>query len=144
MEHGKFNKLLSKIKDTLSNLIKAVQGKVVFSPELEKVGEGCLTNKVPGAWKGVLPLAQAAGVLRRGTPPAVEVHEKVGGRGHSHVLLVFSVYFFQQAFLTGVKQNFARKDKIAIDQVMWNFIHQKADFEPDEVPEGRVHQQALD
>jgi len=33
----------------------------------------------------------------------------------------FSMFFFQQAFLTGVMQNFARADKLAIDTLLWNF-----------------------
>lgn len=47
----------------------------------------------------------------------------------------FSAYFFQQAFLTGVLQNFARKDKIAIDRCIWNFEVLKMAFAADSHPE---------
>merc|ERR1712232_1285628 len=47
MELGKFNKLQKKIKGTCVDLQKAVKGLVVFSPELEAVAEGALTNKIP-------------------------------------------------------------------------------------------------
>jgi dynein heavy chain len=53
MELGKFNRLLNKITDTCVNLVKAVKGLVVFSPELESVGQGCLQNKIPAPWMGV-------------------------------------------------------------------------------------------
>ena len=33
--------------------IKAVKGLVVFSPDLEEVANGCLTNKLPGPWMEV-------------------------------------------------------------------------------------------
>jgi len=135
MELGKFNKLQKKIKDTCINLGKAVKGLVVFSPELEAVAEGCLTNKTPGPWMGVSypslkPLLSyfddfigrmkfCSGWVKDGIP----------------YMFWFSAYFFQQAFLTGVLQNFARKDKIAIDRCIWNFLVLKASFNPTEHPE---------
>jgi dynein heavy chain, axonemal len=33
----------------------------------------------------------------------------------------FSAFFFQQALMTGVLQNYARAASIAIDRLMWNF-----------------------
>uniref|UniRef100_A0A7S0FRH1 Dynein heavy chain C-terminal domain-containing protein n=1 Tax=Pyrodinium bahamense TaxID=73915 RepID=A0A7S0FRH1_9DINO len=135
MELGKFNKLQKKIKDTCVNLLKAVKGLVVFSPELEQVADGCLTNKTPGPWMGVsypslkpllsyfddfiLRMKFMQKWIRDGIP----------------FMFWFSAYFFQQAFLTGVLQNYARKDKIAIDRCMWNFEVLKAAFVPTEHPE---------
>merc|ERR1719321_313884 len=50
MELGKFNRLQGKIKGTCVDLQKAVKGLVVFSPDLEQVAEGALTNKIPDPW----------------------------------------------------------------------------------------------
>lgn len=135
MELGKFNRLLVRIKGTCSNLIKAVKGLVVFSPELEAVADGCLTNKIPGPWMGVsypslkplqsyvddflLRLKFMNNWIKDGIP----------------YMFWFSAYFFQQAFLTGVLQNFARTDKIAIDRCIWNFEVLKAAFKPEEYPQ---------
>eukprot|EP00931_Biecheleriopsis_adriatica_P052316 TRINITY_DN3041_c0_g1_i3.p1 TRINITY_DN3041_c0_g1~~TRINITY_DN3041_c0_g1_i3.p1 ORF type:complete len:5045 (+),score=1273.98 TRINITY_DN3041_c0_g1_i3:2025-15137(+) len=134
MELGKFNRLLNRIKSTCQNLVKAVKGLVVFSPELEAVADGCLTNKIPGPWMGVsypslkpmqsyvddfiLRLKFMSNWIKDGIP----------------YTFWFSAYFFQQAFLTGVLQNFARADKIAIDRCIWNFEVLKQAFQPEEYP----------
>jgi len=132
MELGKFNRLLKKIKDTCQNLGKAVKGLVVFSPELEAVANGCLTNSLPEPWMSVSypslkpmlsyvndfidRLKFMTNWVKNGVP----------------LMFWFSAYFFQQAFLTGVLQNFARTDKIAIDLCIWNFDVMKASFKPAE------------
>jgi len=134
MELGKFNRLLKVIKDTLINLGKAVKGLVVFSPDLEACGEGCLTNKVPEPWMGVSypslkPLqSYVLDFLDRWKFMQTWVKDGIP------YTFWFSAYFFQQAFLTGVLQNFARGGKIAIDRCTWNFKVMKADFEPAENP----------
>jgi len=135
MELGKFNKLAKRIKDTCVNLGKAVKGLVVFSPDLEAVADGCLTNKTPGPWMGVsYPslkplLSYYDDFLLRMKFMNKWVKEGIP------FMFWFSAYFFQQAFLTGVLQNYARKDKIAIDRCIWNFEVLKASFVPTEHPE---------
>jgi len=134
MELGKFNRLLNRIKGTCSNLIKAVKGLVVFSPELEAVAEGCLTNAIPGPWMGVSypslkPMqSYVDDFLGRLKFMSNWIKEGIP------YMFWFSAYFFQQAFLTGVLQNFARTDKIAIDRCIWNFEVLKAAFKPQEYP----------
>jgi len=128
MELGKFNRLLTCIKDTCINLGKAVKGLVVFSPQLEQVGEGCITNKVPGPWMSVSypslkPLSSyISDFLDRWKFMGTWIKNGIP------YCFWFSAYFFQQAFLTGVLQNFARRDKIAIDQSMWNYKVMKLAF----------------
>jgi len=135
MELEKFNRLLGRIKSTCVDLGKAVKGLVVFSPELEAVGEGCLTNKVPGPWMSVsYPSLKPLGsyvddFLQRWNFMTTWCKEGIP------YMFWFSAYFFQQAFLTGVLQNFARKDTIAIDRCTWNYEVLKAAFHADEHPE---------
>jgi len=134
MELGKFCRLLGKLKDTCSNLGKAVKGLVVFSPELEAVANGCLQNKLPAPWMGssypsLKPmLSYVDDFLLRWKFMMDWVKEDIP------YMFWFSAYFFQQAFLTGVLQNFARKDTIAIDRCIWNFRVCKLDFKPEEHP----------
>jgi len=49
----RFNKLVVKVRSTLEDVGKAVQGLVVMSPELEIVANGILLNVTPSVWKGV-------------------------------------------------------------------------------------------
>eukprot|EP00929_Paragymnodinium_shiwhaense_P087551 TRINITY_DN476_c0_g7_i1.p1 TRINITY_DN476_c0_g7~~TRINITY_DN476_c0_g7_i1.p1 ORF type:complete len:2666 (-),score=827.08 TRINITY_DN476_c0_g7_i1:96-7328(-) len=134
MELGKFNRLLRKIKETCLNLGKAVKGLVVFSPELEQVADGCLTNKIPTPWLSVsYPslkpfVSYVEDFLLRMKFMSSWVKEGIPS------IFWFSSFFFQQAFLTGVLQNFARSQKIAIDRVMWNYEVQEKDFQTDESP----------
>merc|ERR1719161_737353 len=136
MELGKMNRLLNKLNGTLKNVQLAVKGLVVFSPELEDVGNCLLANKVPSSWMGVSypclkPMqsyildhlerwAFFKGWINEGSPN----------------VFWFSAYFFQQAFLTGVMQNFARREQIAIDRCLFNYAMVKlVDSHPTEPPE---------
>jgi len=143
MELGKFNRLLKKLKTTCVDLGKAVKGLVVFSPELEEVANGMLTNRIPAPWMGVSypslkpMLSYIEDFLLR--------WKFIGNwiKNDIPYMFWFSAYFFQQAFLTGVLQNFARKDKIAIDLIIWNFQVLKADFKPTENPERGAYSDGL-
>jgi dynein heavy chain len=134
MECGKFNRLLNRIKGTCANLGKAVKGLVVFSPDLEAVGNGCLSNTIPGPWMGV---------SYPSLKPMLSFFDDFLGRCQFMnnwfkegipYMFWFSAYFFQQAFLTGVLQNFARGTQLAIDVCTWNYDVMKAAFKPEDHP----------
>jgi len=143
MELGKFCRLLKKLKSTCIDLGKAVKGLVVFSPELEAVANGCLSNQIPGPWMGVsYPslkplLSYIEDFLERWKFIITWVKNDIP------FMFWFSAYFFQQAFLTGVLQNYARKDKIAIDRIIWNFQVLKLNFVPDGHPERGAYSNGL-
>jgi dynein heavy chain len=135
MEQGKFNRLLKSIRVTCVDLQKAVKGLVVFSPELEAVAEGCLTNKIPGPWmKSSYPSLKPMGSYVDDFMMRWKFMASWCKDGNPCIYW-FSAFFFQQAFLTGVLQNFARKDKIAIDRCTWNYEVLKANFDTEEHPD---------
>ncbi len=117
----RFNKLLGEVRSTLVNLGKAIKGEVVLSIELEALGNSLVDNLVPSLWSkkaypSLKPLASwISDFIHRlkfmddwidnGAPPAFWV----------------SGFFFTQSFLTGVKQNYARKYVIAIDNIDFDF-----------------------
>ena len=134
---SKFNKLYIQIRDTCLNLQKAVKGFVIFSPELESVANGMLTNVIPPEWKAVsYPslkplLSYVQDFYKRCKFNQDWINDD------SPAVVWFSAFFFQQAFLTGVLQNFARADKIAIDKLMWNFeLLKEENSNPDKPPKG--------
>jgi len=120
-EAMRFNKLIAIFNRSLADLQKALKGLVVMSGELEAMADSLFSNSVPSLWaKNAYPslkplaawvedLAERLRFIKswedNGTPPAYWV----------------SGFFFPQAFLTGTLQNYARKYKVAIDTVDFDF-----------------------
>merc|ERR1711972_485142 len=49
----RFNKLLRKVRSSLADVSKAVQGLVVMDSAIEEAANGILVNSTPAGWKGV-------------------------------------------------------------------------------------------
>eukprot|EP00833_Pecoramyces_ruminatium_P003102 jgi/Orpsp1_1/1177134/evm.model.c7180000060314.1 len=117
----RFNKLLSTVKLSLENLIKAIKGFVVMSQELESVFNSLLNNEVPHAWSTVayLSLKPLGGWI-------TDLHRRINfmaewiefGQPKTFWLPGF---FFPQGFLTGTLQNHARKYNIPIDTLKFAY-----------------------
>ena len=120
-ELQRFNGLLDRIRSTCRNLIKAIAGQVVMSDELEKMGQSMFFGRVPEIWKqksypSLKPLAgYYTDFLER-----IAFLQKWFSTDMPAVYWL-SGFFFTQAFLTGVMQNFARKYTVPIDQVIYEF-----------------------
>ncbi|RKP20476.1 dynein heavy chain 6, axonemal, partial [Rozella allomycis CSF55] len=120
-ESHRFNKLLQIIVASLENLIKAVKGLVVMSSELDLVFYSLLNNQVPLIWSNAAypslkPLASWFKDLQKRVQFMADWIEK--GQPKSFWL---SGFFYPQGFLTGILQNYARKNKIAIDELSFSF-----------------------
>jgi len=120
-ELARFNNLTNLVRKSLQSVVRAVKGVVVMSSELEKVGAALIYGAIPALWKGASypsfkPLAGYVNdlVLRidffqnwlKDAPPAT---------------YWISGFFFQHAFLTASKQNYARKETIPIDAISFRF-----------------------
>ncbi|WIA31960.1 hypothetical protein OEZ86_002815 [Tetradesmus obliquus] len=117
----RYNALLAVIDSRLKSSLKALRGLVVMSPDLEAVANSLYDNQVPESWAAraypsLKPLSSwVADLLQRlafiqawvvnGTPPVYWI----------------SGFFFPQAFLTGMLQNYARKNALPIDTVSFGF-----------------------
>jgi len=117
----RFNKLIVKIRSTLADVGKAVKGLVVMGGEIEVVANGILQNVTPQVWlrfsyPSLKPLISYIADLTMRTQFFQDWIDC--GVPNSFWLAGF---YFTQSFLTGQKQNHARRFKIVIDALTWNF-----------------------
>jgi len=117
----RFNNLLSVIRQSLVDVVKAIKGLVVMSAELEKLGNALFFGMMPAMWKGpsypsLKPLAgYTADLYQRLNFFTLWIETK------PPTVFWLSGFFFTQAFLTGSNQNYARKYTIPIDRVTFEF-----------------------
>ncbi|KAG2430891.1 hypothetical protein HXX76_009864 [Chlamydomonas incerta] len=117
----RFNRLLEVVHESLAGLQKALRGLVLMSGDLEALGNAMYDGRVPKLWMdksypSLKPLASyVADLIERcrlmsdwvehGPPPVFWI----------------SGFYFTHAFLTGVKQNYARRKRIPIDTITFNY-----------------------
>ena len=124
-ELQRFNKLTTKIRSSLQELQKAVKGLVVMNADLDGLAAAMLNNQLPAMWAKVSypslkPLSSyIAELLER-----LAFFQTWLDEGNPTIYQM-PYFFFVQAFMTGVLQNFARKYTIPIDTIEFDFEYQK-------------------
>ncbi|XP_029358997.1 dynein heavy chain 1, axonemal [Echeneis naucrates] len=117
----RYNKLLAVISQSLQDIVKALKGLVVMSSELECMANSMFNNMVPDMWKAkaypsLKPLASwLSDLLQR-----ISFLQRWINDGLPPVFWI-SGFFFPQAFLTGTLQNYARRHRISIDTIGFDF-----------------------
>ena len=139
----RYNKLIERILIDLPELMKALQGLVVMSGELDAIANSVALNVVPDAFMNVgYPSMKPCSAwvvdlverldfvcnwIDHGVPPTFWI----------------SGFYFPQAFLTGSLQNYARKYQYPIDTVNFNFIFVKEEYHTLTKPEDGVYIRGL-
>jgi len=111
---------------SLADLLKALKGLVVMSADLESMSNALYTNGVPELWaKKAFPSLKPLAAWVEDLSQRLDFVITWVANGPPAAYWV-SGFFFPQAFLTGTLQNYARKYKVAIDTVDFDFSVQKS------------------
>jgi len=120
-EITRYNNMLGLINSTLKDLSKAVKGLIVMTTPLEDIGSAMFNNQVPALWEkaaypSLMPLASWVADLEK----RMQFLQTWIEGGHPRVFWV-SGFYFPQGFITGTQQNYARKLKVPIDTITYDY-----------------------
>ena len=120
-EMAKFNKLLNRMRWTLTEIQRAIKGLSVMSVDLELMYKSFVLNKVPALWEVV-----AYPSLQPLASWVIDLHSRMGFMSSwltkgTPAVFPLPALFFPQGFLTGVLQTHARKYLIAINSLQFTF-----------------------
>lgn len=109
------------VRSSLGDLSKAIDGLLVFSSDLEKLFNNIYDNKIPEMWQRIsYPSLKPLGSYLIDFVERLKFIDKWIQEGSPPSFWI-SGFYFTQSFLTGTLQNYARKYKIPIDTLIFDF-----------------------
>eukprot|EP00798_Chlamydomonas_sp_ICE-L_P012762 gene12762-16013_t len=128
-EMSRFNRLLAVMADSLKNMDLAMKGLLVMSAELEAAYRSMSVSQVPDLWKKVsYPSLKPLGSYLEDLYKRLKMLQDWYEEGIPKIFWL-SGFFFVQSFLTAGLQNYARKNKLPIDMVGYDFEMLDVDVE---------------
>ena len=117
----RFNNLLKVVNATLIEVQKAIKGLVLLSGDLEAMGNAMINGAVPAQWTAVsYPSLKPLGGWVSDLVQRLDFFKTWIANGPPPVFWLPG-FFFTQSFITGTRQNHARRSKIPIDEIDYDF-----------------------
>lgn len=120
-EIARYNKLLDKIRRSLIDLQKGIQGLVVMSSDLEQTFNSIFNGVVPPIWIGAYPSQKPLASWFRDLIERIEFFAQWAVTGRPPLIFWASAFTFPTGFLTAVLQMAARNNGVSIDTLAWEF-----------------------
>uniref|UniRef100_A0A7S0Q566 Dynein heavy chain C-terminal domain-containing protein n=1 Tax=Coccolithus braarudii TaxID=221442 RepID=A0A7S0Q566_9EUKA len=117
----RYNKVIAVLLRSLKDVVKALKGEVVMTAELETMGHSLFNNQVPEMWsKAAYPSLKPLATWVPDLCARLNFIQRWidEGKPSSYWL---SGFYFPQAFITGTKQNHARKYQLPIDTITFGY-----------------------
>jgi dynein heavy chain len=117
----RYNNLMAIVKLYMQKIIKVTLGEAPMTPDLEIIRDNIYDNKLPKVFEKV-----SYPSLKPFTSWVSDLVQKLKfmqnwiDNGIPNTFWI-SGFYFTQSFLTGILQNYARKKKIAIDEICYDF-----------------------
>jgi dynein heavy chain len=121
LEVQKYSELLGVVAASLKDVQRALEGLLPMSEEPEQVCQALAERRVPDLWLAhAYPTRKPVGAFVKDLLQRLESLSGWVNKGIPS-LVWLSGLFLIQPFLTGTLQNFARKQKIAVDELEFSF-----------------------
>ena len=117
----RYNLLLSLIFKNLEECVKAFMGHMPLTDEIEEMASQLIKGQIPSSWiKASYPSKKPILSWIKDLSKRLNFFNDWINKGTPEKFW-FSAFFFTQSFLTGIKQNYARKNKESIDRLEFEF-----------------------
>ena len=116
----RFNNLLGIKKTSLKNIRDAIDGSCVMTNEIESMLQSVYDNKTPekiskASYPSMMPFSSPVNDFIK----KMELLQNQINKGIPTTFWI-SAFYFTHSFLTGILQNYARKNNIAIDELVFD------------------------
>ncbi|CAD8081115.1 unnamed protein product [Paramecium sonneborni] len=117
----RFNKLIIQIKNDLEYILKSLDGLEVMNQEIEQICYQLLQGVIPFKWlqKSYLTTNNLINYIQN-LQERIKYFQKWLENGIPELINI-SYFFYPQTFLTGVKQDYARKNQVPVDTLNFEF-----------------------
>ena len=117
----RYNLLLELIFKNLDECVKAFMGHMPLTDEIEEMASQLIKGQIPSSWiKASYPSKKPILSWIKDLSNRINFFNEWVEKGTPEKFW-FSAFFFTQSFLTGIKQNYARKNKESIDRLEFEF-----------------------